>query len=387
MTANGKARASEYLAGAVMVFTVWFLTWTWPLWLWCLGAFLGAWLIHKLRMHYRGDDSISPAWTSQLFQSMTKEGRDALLAITAGCLLVTVFQFVLRLCRSIASEQTVRSGEYYLSDLQHRLAAILSVPVVAGMLAVSVSLSVIFPRLRLTRLLINRKKLVSKALITLTAACSFTFFGSTTLAVGERNWVASRRSEFDQALKKIGEARRELVAAESVRRTLSTSTPGFRSDLRQFVTEASARSDAEIIAEGAAERLARQAPPLREARQDKDREGKETILDGVIDDVRIWTGGGSAGRAPSLSDLQFLAKTADRLDSSVNEAHAAIADIVKTAAGGLLPGHADPFVRLFAKSLVGAVARQSMESVFPRNVSDLRTAALWMDLATGEVNA
>jgi hypothetical protein len=57
--------------------------------------------------------------------------------------------------------------------------------------------------------------------------------------------------------------------------------------------------------------------------------------------------------------------------------------VIKTAAGGLLPAHADTFVRLFAKSLVGAVARDTVSSVFP----DLRAASLWLDLAAGDPKA
>jgi hypothetical protein len=383
MTIRGKAGKHEYLAGAILALLIWFATWTWPVWLWCAGTFLGAWLIHRLRLHL--DTSLAERQASRdLLAAVTKDTRDALLAMCFGCFLVAAAQFVLRLTSSMVKEIAVVQCEYYLSSAQHVLAYVLSVRALALLLTGSILLSVVYPRLRPTRSLLDHKKLVSKLFVALTVATSFTFFGSATVENGQRQWIARRRTEFANAVRRIDDARRQLIAAESVKRTLSLSQPSFRNDLRAFVSKSSARPDAEIIAEGAGERLGRQAPLLQEKQRDAS-DRTESVVDGIIDEVRIWTEGKSASsRRLSLNDLDKLSSSADRLDAAVSESHAAVAEVIKTAAGGLVPAHADAFVRSFAKSLVGAVARHAASSVFPRNISDLRTAALWLDIAASE---
>ena len=387
MMARKHAGVREYGAGALLIFVLWFMTWTWPVWPWSVGSFLVAWLLHTWRQRLDPGAEAS-SWRRDLLRSLAKDGRDAMLAMTFGCLIVMAAQFVFRLCSSILKEGVVREGEYYLSSTQHGLAYVLSLQVLAIVLAGSVLLSVIFPRLRLAKGLVDHKKLLSKILIATTAASSFTFFGFGMVEAGEQRWTARRRGEFERVVTRIGDSRRQLVAAETIKRTLPTSPIGFRTDLREFVVKSAGRADAEVIAEGAAERLGRQAPALAEAHQSSDENRKEAILDGIIDDVRVWTSGkGLLSHQPSVRDLIILTKAADRLETAVSESHAAVVEAVKTAAAGMVPAHADAFVRSFAKSLVGAVARHAAASVYPRNVSDVRTAALWLDLAAGEPRA
>jgi hypothetical protein len=68
----------------------------------------------------------------------------------------------------------------------------------------------------------------------------------------------------------------------------------FRTDLETFIAETAERPDAEIIAEGAAERLAREAPVMHKADRDKadgDKKDdkRESMLDGIMSDVNLWT--------------------------------------------------------------------------------------------------
>src|SRR5437899_1695397 len=123
MKAARKARVFEYLAVIVLIFVLWFLTWTWPVWPWCVGTVFGAWLVHKLRLRLQRSET--NGWAGTVLRSMSKDGRDALLAIAFGCFLITVSQFVLRLCNSFMDDQRVRRGEYALSDVQRGLGYVL----------------------------------------------------------------------------------------------------------------------------------------------------------------------------------------------------------------------------------------------------------------------
>jgi hypothetical protein len=49
-------------------------------------------------------------WFGNILRSVSKDGQDALLAIAFGCFLITVSQFVLRLCNAFMNDQAVRAA-------------------------------------------------------------------------------------------------------------------------------------------------------------------------------------------------------------------------------------------------------------------------------------
>jgi hypothetical protein len=81
-----------------------------------------------------------------------------------------------------------------------------------------------------------------------------------------------------------------------------------------------------------------------------------------------------------LDDFKKCENEAVRLEAALQQGESAVAEALKATLGGVLTEKLDVLVKPFGKSLIGSLVKKVLSEVFPKNVRDLATAALWVEL-------
>jgi hypothetical protein len=313
--------------------------------------------------------------------------------------------------------------ENRLAAVQRRLSGIVGFQTTLAISLVLLTLSVVFPNLKLAGWFNDRRKPLSRLLLVLGTMTSFTFFSTVEIATDYKNWTMPERVRAMTALKHIDHSRRELVARAWVQDTIAHIPEQSKRQLTAFLQAASheaasprlrfeseeedvlVESQGKIvwetvptgmrkatpfpsIVELEAQKLARGASALHDIAKEPQTSTTERhagLFDNIVDEVRSWAStADSTGYTPSFQDIETCMVEGNRLTTVLAQGESVFMDSIKAGLGMALPKDIDVVLQPFIRSLTSSLATEALSGVYPREVSDLRSAVLWLKIALAQ---
>ena len=369
----------EFIPTLVIAAIGWFLFTSWKLALYFSFLLICAIAFHAAKQRAQSD----------LSKAISKDLRDALIAIAIGVLFVAVAQSVLQLLALsegiIMTTRTVKAWEESIVSLKDFLSFGMGLGVQL-VLWIILLLGSIFTGWIAVKTVADRRRIFAKLLIVLNVACSFTFFSGNEINEGESKWVAKRTTpskallSFDQ----LQEKQHTLVASEAAKVLLQQIPRDQHESFKGiFFDESRSKALASLI-EWKAEELAisRSKPAVDEVVEER---GSQFGLKGEVSqflesyraDLEAWKSNPS--QAVSLLKVRRFERLEERLDHGIKESEIAVIEISKSILGGLVGTEiSDEAVRCFVKAFIGAIAKERIPKVYPKNVDDLVSANKWL---------
>lgn len=314
---------------------------------------------------------------------------DTTRSITIGIGLVWIAQLFLNIYGKISIE-TVKDIEYHLMKFKEYYEQKISFDfyILLFILLFLMLLTILLRKLKPIQKFVLIKKFASRLLIILATIVSFSFFSFEAVTVYEPEWIAKRRSDLYQSIKSINEAEQELVAISMIKNNFSTINNQSKDNLRDFFNENINDKNYQENIDLYVKVITQNTTQIKETDIDKKRLNKFKSLhqpqNESIEKIKQWLNETEHSKSIKIStiDLDVCKEKTNAMNETLAESKVALIEIVKNILGATLPESADPVIKYFAKSLVDSLIKGSLAKVFPKNVKDIATASLWLELVT-----
>jgi hypothetical protein len=348
---------------------------TWPVGLYLVAVSVIAFVFQCLK--YVGEESGADKSTNKmrvLKFNIFKALRDAASSVGVGMAIVCVAQLLLQTIFFFVEPEAIRTVEEWIVSKRAGLAGLLQFKWLLLTLAIVVFAALIWPSTKPVSRYLYVRNWALRLLIVLSVVSSFTFFTSDAIAAGERRWVAERKDEYEKAAANVRSARVTLAKAAYVQKRLETLPKKSRSDLRTFFEGASRSPIGREIIQKLATNIAEKVPPGKGPSEDTFRSGNSPQNAGSADSpieislerIERWDAndhGSTRSSTPTFEDGARVTEEAKKCNKAVEEAMAAVEEVVKAIVGD----HLAPIVELikpFAEALIGG----TVETFLPKEI-------------------
>jgi len=361
------ARRLAIFAGALTALEL--VDFAWPTSCYLLGFAAGAWLAHRVVREPKTDRARG------LLETIATFVRDALLCASSGALLVCLAQVVLHwVAMSAGNIAKIRQMEDELVHVKEVLTSVLWLfpAAMAGVLAVLMMLTLAFTNRRFVRHLAVLRRWMSRLLVGVTVATSFTFLTHTTISDLSKVCAARRRTEVEHEAKECEAARRELAASALVEDRIAYITPKAVRGLQAFY--AAARNTTEpagatmFVAKRVAESAALAPDPTTSAT------AEPTWPDDAESSGRLaaWSQGRSSVFL-TLDELRAASLETKKIRLVKEDLATSAAEQLGALVGDAMP---DGLTRIFVDALIREIALRRIQSR-PPFVRDAAGARRW----------
>ena len=376
------------LIGIGLVIWIGFEGWPVTWWLGVAGA--SYWVLLKLKEKYAAQPETTfrrSLWNAILSGTTTSCGY---FAIGIAC--VWIAQLLSQLVGNFISDQTVHAAEDMLAQSQYLLRAAFAPAYVVVVLVVLVTMTFVAPELKLAARFGRLRRYVSRAGATLAGITSFTFFTAAGVTATEGAWVAERRSEVDADLSHIKRLAPSVEAMKRVSLEMRRLPIPIVKEVRDFLVSVESHPNREMLlawrATKIAEKVAEEADATIEERPSDLLTPSQPPTSGrgmasTLADLERWSGAGEQATVqPTLHQVETLRDARERLTKQFNEGEAILSETLKTVLAAGIPAGAEATVKLFAKSLTGAISSSVAKQTFKDPSKWLSRAALYLNLAS-----
>jgi len=308
----------------------------------------------------------------------------ASVCLLAGTAPVCLAQFLLGTVGETWSASVVWKAEIAVCQVREALSSALSLDLLSlcAILALLVTASVAAPRLRLTATFSWLRGWAGRALLALTAATSFTFFGAAQSQYAETDLLDAHRAEIETEAHAVLMLRREVVAAQWLRADIADAAESQKQQFRAFIVQASERPRAREIVElhalESAFQLAKvpaeaaEKAPAAAKGATRPADGATTAFSWVESDLP------ARGDRIRVADVLACREEASRLRVVASEARAAAGEALRAAMGSAWSAALDPLLSLHSNALVDVVATHVMTDVPPHAAASQEAAERWV---------
>lgn len=370
----------------------------WPPGLYLIAAIALLYVLTRLKL---GQEVRGWAGSKRFFKLLcfnsVKGIQELALWVSVGILIVCVVQFVLRAFFVVASDARVLSIESKLVASQSFLSHRLTLKWVVCGLAFWLLIAIIWPTsIRMSQFQTGRKW-IGHTVTLLTVITSFSFFSARSVASLEPSWVAGRRQELAESVKRIRNARQQLVTDAYLQRQIKRLSDESKKNLVIYFENS--RGNEKPVSDLGAEIL-KSEPPFDNSGNDyPDAEppsnGGPKQPGGPPPATEPGEGGSANAReqsisrtddwvndrtpvAPALADGERVIAEAARTETLLEASKSALTESLKTAIGTHWIPAFDPLAKSFISSLQSSVIKTSVSKLMPRGVTSVKAALGWV---------
>jgi hypothetical protein len=382
---------------SAIVFVVGLLPIMWPAGLYLLAAapifFLLA--VSKFSTDILGWESSNRIPRTFAFTSV-KGLRDTTACVIAGLLIICAAQVLLKTVLWLSDEQSVRSLELFVVRQQKFLADHMKFAWLIISIIVLLLLQAIFPYIKIAHF----KKVrtwASRLLIVLTIVTSFSFFTQPTTASLEQDWVAQRKSELSESLRRVRKARQALVTNAYLEAQVEAIPSEQRPQLHAYFVAAANNGYDEKSIPWLIERVNKYPPDFNNATNydpDLPSDGggggapdggtnqtpdDDAVVEDAINRVDKWVSAPESApvSTPSIEDAEIVEAEANRVESLSYLSTTFVEQAVKNVIDAHLPANLDPFVKSVVKTLQDAAVKSVLKAI-PARVRSVQKAQAWV---------
>lgn len=408
---------------------------TWPVGLWLGGFILLALGLDWVKSFYEDQDSAGQKTRLREAIKETFKGlRNAAISIAAGLGLICLTQIVFWLGAALSWSGVVDAllaWERFLNWCYRHLSPLKALWIFFVATALSVLLTLIWPKLKLDERLTKTRKLISRTAYALAAATSFTFFSSavpvskpdiealrrnpTEIINGSNDSqpvtgsqaipkpseqtstsyvpppaqpspqplpVNPRRQAAETALAQIDQDRRELVAVAHAEYALRSLPQKARAELVGGITIASLQAEPEGAAISLGESVGKTLPPPRHILSFDG--SNETIADQNSSDESIGeikarlNDSAKQHYTPSAEEVRICEQEAGRSETVLKAARESLTETANHVIGSFLTEGSGPLIKPFLSALISSLTKSTIGLIYPNNISSFATARAWV---------
>lgn len=358
---------------------------TWPVCLWFGLAVLGTWALFLIdgRLH-KPDEDQAVNFRARLVIETVGAMKETALCVSIGVGIVSIFQLILSIASRFVNPQTVAAWEDRLSAVNRTLTTYFGFRYLLMTLAVLLLFAMVLPHLALVRRFLKLRQWSARCLLVMSTLTSFTFFAAADIHGFDAKWVAALKSKAQNALYSVNRIEKQMVAASWVEAEIKVLPARINTDLGEMFRAVNGRADSSNIIDRAAERVAKKAPQFRhrfKPQESKTKHRRTThSVQSSFEKVRAWLRGEVDTPGVTLNELRSFPKQVSDVDARLKETRAAAIETVSSLLEEALQIKLPTISRQFVTKLVDVLAQTSLESILPKNVTDLATARLWFQL-------
>lgn len=326
------------------------------------------------------------------------------LWVSIGILIVCAAQFVLRVFFAVASDVRVYSIEVGLVAAQTYLSHHLTLKWVLGGLVCWFLIATIWPRTVKMSQFQGGRKWLGRTATVLTIITSFSFFSANSVASMNQDWIAGRRLELAQSVKRIRNARRQLVTDAYLQQQIKHLSEQAKVNLATYFSSCNGN---EQPVRALADEILKTEPPLNysgnespdpeppppnkgpvkpdgpppaagphEGASDHE-DASDIATEESIERTDDWVSDRTSAM-PTLADTQRVTNEAARSESLLETSTSAVEESLKAAIGTHWKPAFDSLVKPFVSSLQSSVIKTSVSKVIPRGVTSVKAALGWV---------
>lgn len=358
---------------------------TWPVCLWFGLAVLGTWTLFLIDGRLRKpDEDQALNFRARLVIETVGTMKETALCVSIGVGIVFICQLILSSASRFVNPQTVGTWEDRLSAINRTLTTYFGFRYLLITLAVLLMVSIVLPHLALVRRYLKLRQWSARCLLVMSTLTSFTFFAAADIHGCDAKWVAALKSKAQNALYSVNRIEKQIVAASWVENEIKILPKRIRTDLREIFRAANGQENTPKIIDMAAERVAKKAPQFQhqfKPQESKTKNSQTThAFQSTFGKIRAWLRGEADTSGVTLNELRSFPKQVNDVEARLMETKAAAIESVSSLLEEALQIKLPTISRQFVAKLVNVLTETSLRAILPKNVTDLATARLWLQL-------